>query len=89
MYDKRALPEPSLLLDGTILDAGLPFLHAVFEIALYWLRQVLQITPAEANLVFTRVIYTTHQVPINMQGSKASIDEVFGVGMRQANLLSK
>lgn len=63
MYDKRALPEPPLLLDSTVLDAGLPFLHAVLEVALDWLRQVLQITPAETDLVFTRVIYTKHDAP--------------------------
>lgn len=76
MIDKRALPEPPLLLDSTVFDAGLPLLHAVFEVALDWLRQVLQITPAEADLVFTRVIYTKHHAPISMQGSIASVDEV-------------
>ena len=63
MYDKRALPEPPLLLDSTVFDAGLPFLHAVFEVALDWLGQVLQITPAETDLVFTRVIYTNITTP--------------------------
>ncbi len=45
------LPEPSLLLDGTILDARLPFRHAVLEIALHWIREISQITIAETVLL--------------------------------------
>ena len=49
-------PEPPLLLDSAVLNAGLAFRHAVLEISLNWLRQILKITVAESNLMFTGVI---------------------------------
>jgi len=49
-------PEPSLLLNSTVLDARLAFRHAVLEISLNWLRQILKITVAKSILMFTSVI---------------------------------
>jgi hypothetical protein len=49
-------PEPSLLLDSAVLDAGLAFRHAVLEIPLDWLRQISKITIAKLILMFTSVI---------------------------------
>lgn len=49
-------PEPPLLLDSAVLDAGLTFRHAVLEVSLNWLRQILKVTVAESMLMFTSVI---------------------------------
>lgn len=45
-----------MLLDSTVLDTGLAFRHTILEIALYWLRQLPQVTVAEATLLSATII---------------------------------
>ena len=50
------LPEPAMLLDSTVLDARLALRHAVSEVALHWLRELLQVAVAESVLLLARII---------------------------------